>query len=88
MASHTESVEEKLCLMFLLGKNKTFITRMQIHEQIKFPISIAAKNLKVSETTLKVICRQYNIRRWPQRKYTADVKQNFKKLVKALNIIT
>jgi hypothetical protein len=42
-----------------------------IQQHFDHPISRAAKNLAVSETYLKKLCRHFNIYRWPYRKLTS-----------------
>ncbi|KAL0485765.1 RKD1 [Acrasis kona] len=42
-----------------------------IQNQFSFPISEAAKNLRISESFLKKTCRRLNINRWPYRRLSS-----------------
>lgn len=50
------------------GRSKSTLELHDIQKYFDVPISKAAKELKVSLTVLKKICRELNIKRWPHRK--------------------
>lgn len=50
------------------GRLPSEITKAELQEHFHLSIDFAALNLKVGLTTLKKLCRQYNIKRWPFRK--------------------
>lgn len=54
-------------------KTRKKITFETIAEQFGKPLEEAAQALQISSSSLKRVCREYNIRKWPFRKVSESM---------------
>ena len=55
-------------------KRARSMTFADISMYFHLPLAEASRNLQISSTALKNVCRRYNLNRWPYRKVSAQKK--------------